>query len=119
MFCFPVATWIGHAAAVVGGRWGAVSQRAQEVGCRREAVDPQSRSVEQAVAREPSCGPRDDEVGAEHQRLRAEHEALWAVWTATEDLPEAKQQACAATGSAMGVSLTQMVTLCAIILVQG
>lgn len=118
MFCFPVATWIGHAAAVLGGRWGAVSPRAQEVGCRRAAVYPQSRRVEPAVAREPSRGPRDDEVCAEHQRLRAEHEALWAVWIATEDLPEAKQQACAATGAAMGLSLTQIVTWCALMMAQ-
>src|SRR6266446_3759742 len=119
MFCFSVATGIVNAAAVLGGRWGAVSQRAQEVSCSREAVYQQSRSVEPAVAREPSRGPRDDEVCAEHPRLRAEHEALLAVWTATEDLPEAQQQACAATGSAMGLSWTQMVTLCALILVQG
>ena len=92
MFCFPVATWIGNAAAVLGGRWGAVSHRAHEVGCSREAVYQQSRRVEQAVAREQSRGPRYDEVCAENQRLRAENEALWAVWTATEELPEAKQQ---------------------------
>ncbi len=102
MFCFPVATWIGNAAAVLGGRWGAVSQRAQAVGCSREAVYQQSRRVEQAVAREQSRGPCYDEVCAENQRLRAENEALWAVWIATEALPEAKQQEFAATGSAMG-----------------
>jgi hypothetical protein len=119
MFCFPVAPWIGKAAAVLGGRWGAVSQRAQEVGCRRAAVYQQSRRVEQAVARAPSRAPCYDEVCAETQRLRAENEALWTVWTATEDLPEAKQPAFAATGSAMGLSLTPIVTLFAIILVQG
>ena len=104
MFCFPVATWMGHAAAVLGVRWGAISQRAQEVGCSRAAVYQQSHRVEQAVLREQSHGPRYDEVCAEHQRLRAEHEALWAVWIATEELPEAKQQECATPGSAMGLS---------------
>jgi hypothetical protein len=118
MFCFPVATWIGNAAAVLGGRWGAVSQRAQAVGCSREAVYQQRRRVEQAVAREQSRGPCYDEVCAENQRLRAENEALWAVWTATEALPEAKQQEFAATGSAMGLSLTQIVTLFGIIMAQ-
>jgi hypothetical protein len=110
MFCFPVATWLGHAAAVLGGRWGAVAQRAQAVGCSREAVYQPSRRVEPAVAREPSRGPCDDEVGAEQPRLRAEHEALGAVWTATEALPEAQHQAWAATGAAMGLRLPQMVT---------
>jgi len=52
MFCFPVATWIGHAAAVLGGRWGAVSQRAQAVGGSREAVYQQTAASKQAVARE-------------------------------------------------------------------
>ena len=52
---------MGHAAAVVGGRWGAVSPRAQAGGGRREAVDQPRRSVEQAVARAPSRGPCDDE----------------------------------------------------------
>jgi len=37
MFSFPVVTWIGNAVAVLSGRWGAVSRRAQEVGCSREA----------------------------------------------------------------------------------
>src|SRR3989449_7585908 len=110
---------MGHAAAVVGGRWGAVSPRAQAGGGRREAVDHQRRSVEQAVARAPSRGPCDDEGCAEPQRWRAAHEALWAVWTATDALPEAKPPACAAPGSAMGVRLTQMVTWCAILMAQG
>jgi hypothetical protein len=111
MFCFPVATWIGHAAVVVGGRWGAVSQRAQEVGCRREAISQQRRRVEQAVAREHTGSPSDDEVCDEHQRWRDEHEALWAAWAATEALPAVKQRALAATGSALGLSLGQIITL--------
>src|SRR3989441_1378860 len=110
---------MGHAAAVVGGRWGAVSPRAQAGGGRREAVDQPRRSVEQAVARAPSRGPCDDEGCAESQRWRAAPEALWAVWTATDALPEAKPPALAAPGSAMGVRLTQMVTWCAILMAQG
>ena len=116
MFCFPVATWIGNAAAVLGGRWGAVSQRAQEVGCSREAIYQQSRRVEQVVAREQMGGPSYDELWEENQRWRNENEALWAAWAATEELPETTQQAFAVTGAAMGLSLTQLVTLFAIIL---
>ena len=116
MFCFPVATWIGNAAAVLGGRWGAVSQRAQEVGCSREAIYQPSRRVEQVVAREQTGGPSYDELWEENQRWRNENEALWAAWAATEELPETTQQEFAVTGSAMGLSLTQLVTLFAIIL---
>jgi len=116
MFCFPVATWIGNAAVVLGGRWGAVSQRAQEVGCSREAIYQQSRRVEQAVAREQTGSPSYDEVCDENQRLRDENEALWAAWAAAEELPAVKQREFAATGSAMGLSLGQIITLLAIIL---
>ena len=105
MFRFSVATWIGNAAAVLGGPWGAVSQRAAEVGCSREAMYQQSRRVEQAVAREQMGGPSYDELCNENQRLRDENQALWTAWAATEALPESKQQKFAATGSAMGLSL--------------
>jgi len=47
------------------------------------------------------------------------YEALWAAWAAAEQLPEAKQQEFAATGSSMGLSLGQIVTLLAIFLPQG
>ena len=110
MFCFPGATGSGHAAGVWGGRWGAVSQRAQEVGGRREAIDHQRRRVEQAVAREQPGSPSDDEVCDEHQRVRDEHEALGAAWAATEARPAVKQRAFAATGAAMGWSLGQIIT---------
>jgi hypothetical protein len=111
MFRCSVATWIGNAAAVLGGHWGAVSQRAAEVGCSREALYQQSRRVEQAVAREQTGGPSYDELCNEHKRLRDEHQALWTAWAATATLPESKQQEFAATGSAMGLSLGQLVTL--------
>ena len=52
MFSLPVVTWIGNAAAVLSGQWGAVSQRAWEAGCSREAMYQRAHRVEQAVARE-------------------------------------------------------------------
>jgi hypothetical protein len=63
------------------------------------------------VAREQTGSPSYDEVCAENQRLRAENEALWAVWAAAEALPAVTQRECAATGSARGLSLGQMITL--------
>lgn len=108
--------WIGNAAAVFCGRWGAVSRRAHEVGCRREAMYKQARRVEQDVAREQASGPLYDEVLAAHQRLRAENQALWEDWDAAEALPEARQRALTATAAAMGLRLTQIVVLLAIVL---
>jgi len=43
MCSFSVVTWIGNAATVLSGRWGAVSRRAQDVGCSREAMYQQAR----------------------------------------------------------------------------
>jgi hypothetical protein len=92
-FRFSVTTWIGHAAAVIGGHWGAVSQCAAEVGCSREAMYQQRRRVEQAVARAHTGGPRYDELCNENKHLRDEDQALWTVAL------KISQAAGAATGS--------------------
>ncbi len=116
MFSLPVVTWIGNAAAVLSGQWGAVSQRAREVTCSREAMYQQARRVEQAVAWEQAGGPSREELLAEHQRLRDDNRALWAWLEEAETLAKAVQQQFAATASAMGLSLTQIVRLLAIVL---
>ena len=61
MFSLPVVTWIGNAATVLSGRWGAISRHAQEIGCSREAMYQQARRVEQAVAWEQAGGPSREE----------------------------------------------------------
>ena len=38
MATLSVATWIGNAAAVLSGRFGAISQRAKEADCSRQAM---------------------------------------------------------------------------------
>ena len=116
MFSFPVVTWMGNAAAVWSGRWGAVSRRAQEVGCSREAMDQQARRVEQAVVTERAGDPRREALLAENQRLREDNRILWELLDEAENLAEATQQQFAATAWAMGVSLGQIVTLLAILL---
>jgi hypothetical protein len=68
MFSLPVVTWIGNAAPVLSGRWGAISRRAREVGWSREAMYQQAQRVEQAVAWEQAGGPRREELLAAHQR---------------------------------------------------
>ena len=59
---FPVGTWMGNAAAVLSGRWGAVARRAQDVGGSREAMYPQARRGEQAVVAERAGDPRRAEL---------------------------------------------------------
>ena len=73
----------------------------------------------QAVANEQTSGLSYEELWAEHERLRAENEALWQAWAEAEELSEAKQREVAASGSAMGLSLTQIVTVLAIVLPWG
>jgi hypothetical protein len=119
MFSLAVVTWIGNAAAVLSGQWGTVSQRAREVGCSREAMYQQARRVEQAVVREQAGGPSREALLAENQRLRDENRTLWALLEEAESVSKALQQKFAATASAMGLSLTQIIKLLAMMLPSG
>jgi hypothetical protein len=72
--------------------------------------------VVQAVASEQASGISYEDLWAEKERLKAENEALWQAWSETEDLSESTQRELASAGSAMGLSLTQIVVLLAIVL---
>jgi hypothetical protein len=115
MLTLAVAEWIGHAAAVVSGVWGAVTQRSEHSGYSRTAIYTHAQRVVQAVANEHSTGLSYEALWAEHERLRVENEALWEAWSETEDLSEAQQRELASAGSAMGLSLSQMVIVLAIV----
>ena len=52
-----VLTWIGNAAAVLCGHWGAVTAQAHAAGCSRQAVYDQAQCVEQAVTEAQQSGP--------------------------------------------------------------
>jgi hypothetical protein len=114
-----VATWIGNAAAVRSGTWGAVTRRAQHSGSSRTAVYTHAQRVVHAVVSEQAGGISDDALWQENERLKAENEALWQAWSEAEALSEAKQRAFAGSGCAMGLSLTQIVPLVAIVLPWG
>jgi hypothetical protein len=115
----PVATWIGNAAAVLSGTWGAVTRRAQHSGYSRTAVYTHAQRVVHAVVSEQAGGISYDALWQENERLKAENEALWQAWSEAEALSEAKQRAFAGSGCAMGLSLSQIVTLLAIVLPWG
>ena len=116
MRTLPVDAWIGNAAAVVSGAWGAVTRRAQQSGYSRTVIYEHAERVVQAVANEQASGVSYEELWAENERLQAENEALWQAWSETEDLSESKQRELASAGSAMGLSLTQVVVLLTIVL---
>jgi hypothetical protein len=88
-----VATWLGNAAAVLSGPWGAVPRRAPHSGESRTAVYTQAQRVGQAVARAPAGRSRYDARGPENERLKAENAARWPAWSDAEDLSEAKPRA--------------------------
>ncbi len=114
MLHLPVDTWIGNAAAVLSGTWGAVTRRSQQSGFSRTAIYHHAERVVQAVANEQAGGISYEALWDEKERLRAENEELWQAWSEAEELCEAKQRALAGAGCAMGLSLTQIVTLLAI-----
>jgi len=115
----PVETWIGNAAAVLSGAWGAVTRRAQHSGSSRTAVYTPAQRVVQAVASAQASGSSYDALWHENERLKAENAALWQAWAEAEALREAKQPNLAGSGCAMGLSLSQIITLFAIVLPLG
>jgi hypothetical protein len=119
MLNLTVETWISNAAAVLSGTWGAVTRRSHQSGYSRTALYMHAHRVVQAVASEQAGGISYDALWQENERLKAENEALWQAWSEAEDLREAKQRAVAGSGAAMGLSLSQIVTLLAIVLPQG
>jgi hypothetical protein len=81
----PVETWMGHAAAVLSGAWGAVTRRAQHSGSSRTAVYMHAQRVVQAVASAQAGGISDNALGHEHERLKTENDALWQAWAEAEE----------------------------------
>jgi hypothetical protein len=75
--------------------------------------------VGQAVASAQASGISDDALGQANERLKAENAALWQAWAEAESLSEAKQRDFASSGCAMGLSLSQIVTMLAIVLPPG
>jgi hypothetical protein len=116
MLTVAVEAWIGNAAAGLSGTWGGVTQRAKQSGYSRTSLYQHARRVVRAVLDEHVGGMSYEALWADNERLRAENEALWQAWSEAEEISEAKQHEFASTGSAMGLSLAQIVTLLAIVL---
>ena len=64
-----------------------------------------------AVASEQAGGISYDALWQDNERLKAENDALWQAWAEAEERSEAKQRAFAGSGCALGLSLSQLVTL--------
>ena len=116
MLTLAVEQWIGNAAAVLCDSRGAVTRRSQQSGYSRTAIYTHADRVVQAVANEQASGISYETLWENHEQLRAENEPLWQAWSESEGLSESKQREFASTGAAMGLSLTQIVILLAIVL---
>jgi hypothetical protein len=116
MLTVAVEAWIGNAAVVLSGCWGAVSRRARQSGYSRTTIYHHAYRVVEAVFNEQAGGSSYEALWEENERLRGENAALWQAWCEAEELSEAKQRELASTGTAMGLSLTQIVTFLAIVL---
>src|ERR671939_1496181 len=88
----PVETWIGNAAAVLSGAWGAVTRRAQQSGSSRTTVYTHAQRVVQAVASAQAGGISYDALWHENERLKAENDALWQAWAESEGVKEGQQK---------------------------
>ena len=103
----PIVSWIGNAAAVLAGKWGAVSQQAQAVGCSRQAAYDHAEKVEAAVHDAAGGGPSRDQL-QEQVRQQAKRLAMLEKRLAkATEFPEQEQQRFAATATAMGLSYGQ------------
>src|SRR3954468_3358316 len=111
----PVATWLATAAVGLTGLYGEVTHQAEAADCSRQTVYDHARKVRAAVEAEHSGGPTRDELIRENQLLRQENARLWDWLAQTVEFPPGKQQQFAVTAAAMGLSLTQILTLLALI----
>lgn len=119
MFTLPVRTWIGNAAAVLGGKHGDVTRPTQHAGCSRQAAYEHAQRVQQAVADAQAGGPSRAALLREVHELRAENRALWAWLEGTIEFPQAKQEQFAVAAAAWGISVRQIVALLTIVLPSG
>jgi hypothetical protein len=119
MATLSARTLISNVAALFSGRWGAVTEQAEKAGCSRQAIYQQEARVVLAVEDAQQRKPSRETLLEEKRRLNEENQQLWAWLETTVDFPPAKQRQFAATASAMGLSLQQIMVLLAIVLPAG
>ena len=78
----PIVSWIGNAAAVLVGGWGAVSRQAQAAGCSRQAAYDHAEKVQAAVRDATGGGPSRDQL---QRQLREKETRITACLLYTSD----------------------------------
>jgi len=103
----PIVSWIGNAAAVLTGAWGAVSRQAEDAGCSRQTAYEHAEKVEAAVRDAAGGGPSREQLQEQLRQQAAEIASLRKRLDAATEFPEHEQQRFAATATAMGLSYGQ------------
>lgn len=111
----PIISWIGNAAAVLTGAWGAVSRQAEDAGCSRQTAYEHAEKVEAAVRDAAGGGPSREQLQEQLRRRAVEIAAMKKRLDDATEFPEPEQQRFAATATAMGLSYGQARELLAIV----
>ena len=103
----PIVSWIGNAAAVLTGGWGAISHQAEDAGCSRQTAYDHAEKVEAAVRDAAGGGPSREQLQQQMRQQAAEIAALKKKLDDATEFPKEEQQRFAATATAMGLSYGQ------------
>ena len=115
----PVLTWIGNAFAVLLGSHGDVRQQAQQAGCSRQAAYAHADKVQQAVEDVRPPGPSRAALQEENRRLKSQVAQLQRRLHEVIVLDQDKRQRLTVTTAAMGLSLSQIRVVFALLLGAG
>src|SRR5262245_38045488 len=116
MFRLPLLSWIGNAAAALVGSHGDVTARARSAGCSRQTVYDHAAKVEKAVRDAQPAGPCREDLLKEVAQLRKENQELWQAYLESIAFPLDKQRRFCTCACAMGLSLSQVLALLAVLL---
>jgi hypothetical protein len=103
----PIVSWIGNAAAVLTGTWGAVVRQTEDAGCSRQTAYDHAKKVAAAVRDAAASGPSRKRLQQQLQQQTAAIAALKKKLADATEFPKEEQQRFAATATAMGLSYSQ------------
>jgi len=116
MFRLPVLTWIGNAAAVLLGRHGAVTEQARSAACSRQSAYDHAHKVQQALLDAQLPGPDRAQLLQQLADLQQQNEQLRGALRRAIDFPLDRQRRFTVTACALGLSLSQVLVLLAVLL---
>lgn len=111
-----VLTWIGNAAAVLLGRHGDVATQARSAGCSRQSLYDHADKVQKALTDVRQPGPCRDALLQQVEQLQQDNRGLREQLAGRIELDQPRRRRLAATTSAMGLSLSQIAEVFAVLL---